>query len=59
MSGIDLAEQLLEAGDLTVDDVTRRFGLGTAANFRTRFRKATGTSPSAYRTAFVRRLVTP
>ncbi|TJZ59155.1 helix-turn-helix domain-containing protein [Streptomyces piniterrae] len=52
---IDLAKQLLESGDHSIDEVARRVGLGTAANLRARFHKATGTSPSVYRRAFTRR----
>lgn len=49
---IDLARQLLESGDTGIDRIARRAGLGTPANFRARFRKATGTSPTAYRRTF-------
>lgn len=49
---IDLARQLLESGDTGIDEIARRVGLGTTANFRARFRKATGTSPTAYRRTF-------
>ncbi|WP_199443065.1 GlxA family transcriptional regulator [Umezawaea beigongshangensis] len=51
---IDLAKQLLESGGDSIDEVARRVGLGTAANLRARFRRATGTSPTAYRRAFGR-----
>jgi len=51
---IDLAKQLLESGSHSLDEVARRVGLGTAANLRARFRKATGTSPTAYRRTFNR-----
>lgn len=46
------AKELLEATDDPVDEVARRVGLGTAANFRVHFRRATGISPTAYRRAF-------
>ena len=49
---IDLAKQLLESGDTGIDEIARRVGLGTPANFRARFRKATGTSPTAYHRTF-------
>ncbi|MHA6764028.1 GlxA family transcriptional regulator [Streptacidiphilus sp. PAMC 29251] len=49
---IDLAKQLLESGDSGIDEVARRAGFGSAANFRARFSKATGTSPTAYRRTF-------
>ncbi|MFD0442977.1 helix-turn-helix domain-containing protein [Streptomyces indonesiensis] len=51
---IDLAKQHLESGDHSIDEVARRVGLGTAANLRARFHKATGTSPTAYRQTFTR-----
>ena len=47
-----LACRLLEQGGLTMDVVADRSGLGTAANLRTRVRRATGLSPSAYRGKF-------
>jgi transcriptional regulator GlxA family with amidase domain len=49
---IDLAKQLLESGGTGIDEIARRVGLGTPANFRARFREATGTSPTAYRRTF-------
>jgi transcriptional regulator GlxA family with amidase domain len=49
---IDLAKQLLESGDTGIDEIAQRVGLGTPANLRARFRKATGTSPTAYRRTF-------
>ncbi|MCG8920417.1 helix-turn-helix domain-containing protein [Actinokineospora sp. PR83] len=52
---IDLAKHLLESGHSGIDEIARRVGLGTAANFRARFRKATGTSPTAYRQVFRQR----
>jgi transcriptional regulator GlxA family with amidase domain len=51
---IDCAKPLLESGDHSIDEVARRVGRGIAANLRARFRKATGTSPSAYRRTFTR-----
>lgn len=51
---IDLAKHLLESCDHSIDEVARRAGLGTAANLRARFRKATATSPTAYRKTFGR-----
>ncbi len=38
--------------DTGIDEIARRVGLGTTANFRTRFRNAIGTSPTAYRRTF-------
>ncbi len=43
---------LLESGDLTVEEIARRTGLGSAANLRLQFRRAYDTSPLAYRAAF-------
>lgn len=45
------ARRLLERTDLTVDDIARRVGLGTAANLRLLVARDTHTSPSAYRRA--------
>ncbi|WP_051792451.1 GlxA family transcriptional regulator [Amycolatopsis jejuensis] len=49
---VDQARELLETTDLTVDDIAVRCGLGTPANFRRHFRRATGTTPSSYRRMF-------
>jgi transcriptional regulator GlxA family with amidase domain len=46
------ARRLLEATDLPVDAVAWRAGFGTAASLREHFRRATGTTPTAYRRAF-------
>lgn len=46
------AKELLETTDRSIEEITRSVGLGTAANFRVHFRRATGISPSAYRQAF-------
>ena len=46
------AQHLLEATDLTVDDVATRAGIGTAASLRQHLRASLGVSPSAYRRAF-------
>lgn len=46
------AQHLLEAADLTVDEVARLSGFGTAASMRSHLRAAAGVSPSAYRRAF-------
>jgi transcriptional regulator GlxA family with amidase domain len=48
------AERLLEATDLTIDEVARRCGLGTAVNLRTHLARHSGSTPTAYRTAFRR-----
>jgi AraC family transcriptional regulator, transcriptional activator FtrA len=49
------AQQLLESSDLSVEQVAAQCGLGTAANLRSHFVRQTGTTPSAYRTAFADR----
>lgn len=52
---IDRARELLETADLSVDQVAHQCGLGTATNLRLHFRRALGTTPTAYRRAFSRR----
>jgi transcriptional regulator GlxA family with amidase domain len=49
-----LAQQLLEGGTLSVEQVARRSGLGSAEVLRTQFRRELGTTPSAYAAAFAR-----
>jgi AraC family transcriptional activator FtrA len=46
------ARRLLEASDVPVEDVAQRSGLGTAANLRIHLARETGTTPTAYRSAF-------
>lgn len=46
------ARRLLEESDLPVEEVAWRAGFGTAASLREHFRRATATSPSAYRRSF-------
>jgi transcriptional regulator GlxA family with amidase domain len=46
------AQRLLEESDLPVDDVAWRAGFGTAASLREHFRRATATTPTAYRRSF-------
>ncbi|MDQ2632015.1 MAG: helix-turn-helix domain-containing protein [Actinomycetota bacterium] len=46
------ARRLLEESDLPVEEVAWRCGFGTAASLREHFRRATATSPSAYRRSF-------
>lgn len=43
---------LLENGEITVDEIARRTGLGTATNLRAHFQRAFATTPTAYRRAF-------
>ncbi|WP_336920827.1 helix-turn-helix domain-containing protein [Aquipuribacter sp. SD81] len=46
------AQHLLETTDLSVDEVARRSGLGTATTLRHHFARRVGTSPQAYRRTF-------
>lgn len=46
------ARRLLEDSDLQVEEVAWRCGFGTAASLREHFRRATATTPSAYRRSF-------
>jgi AraC family transcriptional activator FtrA len=48
------AQELLEATDLPIDAIAVRVGLGSAANLRLHFRRATSTTPTAYRRRFRR-----
>ncbi|TDC77831.1 helix-turn-helix domain-containing protein [Streptomyces hainanensis] len=49
---VDLACRLLERGERRMDVVAHASGLGTAANLRTRVRRRTGLSPTAYQRRF-------
>lgn len=49
---VQLARHLLEATELSVEDVAARAGLGTAASMRHHLRASTGVSPTAYRRTF-------
>ena len=46
------ARRLLEHTDLPVEEVAARAGFGSAPSLREHFRRATATTPSAYRRAF-------
>jgi transcriptional regulator GlxA family with amidase domain len=46
------ARRLLEESDLPVEDVAWRCGFGTGASLRDHFRRATATTPTAYRRSF-------
>lgn len=46
------ARRLLEETELPIEDVAGRVGFGTAASLRDHFRRATATTPSAYRRSF-------
>jgi transcriptional regulator GlxA family with amidase domain len=48
------AKELLETTDRTVEDIASRVGLGSPANLRTHFRRATSISPTRHRQAFSR-----
>jgi len=49
---IVLARDLLESTTLSIDDVSRRCGLGSAANLRHHFDRELHTTPSRYRQSF-------
>jgi AraC family transcriptional activator FtrA len=49
---VDLARRLIEQGDLGLDAVAHRSGLGSGANLRALMRRHTGVSPSEYRSRF-------
>jgi transcriptional regulator GlxA family with amidase domain len=46
------AEELLEGGDLPVEEVAKRVGFGTAAALRDQFVRRRGVPPRDYRRAF-------
>jgi transcriptional regulator GlxA family with amidase domain len=46
------ARRLLEATDLPIEEIAWRVGFGTAASLRDHFRRATSTTPTAYRRSF-------
>ena len=49
---MDSARRMLEATDLSVDDIAERCGFGTTLNLRTHFRRRLDTTPTAYRHSF-------
>ncbi len=49
---VALAEELLETGDLGVEEVARRCGFGSATMLRHHFTRLRGTPPSRYRRTF-------
>jgi AraC family transcriptional regulator, transcriptional activator FtrA len=49
---VTLACRLVERGEVRLDVVARRSGLGTASNLRSQIRRRTGLTPSAYRQRF-------
>lgn len=52
--GVARAQELLVTTDLPIEAITRRVGMGTAANLRQHFRTATGMAPAAYRRRYQR-----
>jgi transcriptional regulator GlxA family with amidase domain len=46
------AKELLENSELSIEDIARRVGLGTSANLRAQFRRATNVSPREHRKSF-------
>lgn len=48
-------KELLETTDLPVEEIAARVGLGSPANLRAHFRRATSISPSRHRRAFTHR----
>ncbi|MBS1868672.1 MAG: DJ-1/PfpI family protein [Actinobacteria bacterium] len=49
---VDHARRLLETSDLPIETVAQRCGFGSAAILRQHFRRATATTPTAYRRTF-------
>lgn len=49
---VQLAQQLLEVSDLSIESVAEKSGFGTAANLRKHFSRIVHTSPQGYRRAF-------
>jgi len=49
---VDRARQLLEGSGLTIDQIARRAGFGTAASLRQHLHSAIGVPPTAYRRTF-------
>jgi transcriptional regulator GlxA family with amidase domain len=49
---VERARNLLESSDLSVDQIAREAGFGTAASMRQHLQAALGVSPTAYRRTF-------
>lgn len=49
---IDMARELLERSQRSVEQIANDVGLGTGANLRTHFQRILGTTPSEYRRTF-------
>ncbi len=52
LNRVTKARSLLEATELTIEQVAHRSGLGSTANMRKHFDRLLSTTPSAYRSAF-------
>jgi len=52
---IDMARELLERSQRSVEQIAADVGLGTGANLRLHFQRVLGTTPSEYRRTFARR----
>ncbi|WP_327270469.1 helix-turn-helix domain-containing protein [Streptomyces sp. NBC_01218] len=51
---VDVARELLEASQRSVEQIAADVGLGTGANLRLHFQRILGTTPSEYRQTFAR-----
>ncbi|MDM4763206.1 helix-turn-helix domain-containing protein [Galbitalea sp. SE-J8] len=51
---VDVARELLELSERSVEQIAAEVGLGTGANLRQHFRRVLGTTPSEYRRTFTR-----
>lgn len=51
---IDMARELLERSEQSVEQIADHVGLGTGANLRLHFQRILGTTPSEYRRTFAR-----
>jgi transcriptional regulator GlxA family with amidase domain len=51
---VDVARELLERSQRSVEQVAVDVGLGTGANLRRHFQRVLGTTPSEYRRTFAR-----
>jgi transcriptional regulator GlxA family with amidase domain len=49
---IDLARELLERSERSIEQIANDVGLGTGANLRMHFQRILGTTPSEYRRTF-------
>jgi transcriptional regulator GlxA family with amidase domain len=49
---VDVARELLERSELSVEQIAAEVGLGTGANLRLHFQRILGTTPSEYRRTF-------